>query len=252
VTQKLLITGSGGLVGGILRKTLSDTFELFGLDSRADMSSVSLFQADIRSPEQVEAVFARIPSLAYVVHLAGDARVDADWDSAFQVNIGGTENIYAAAHRHGIQRVVLASSNHVTGAYEGLPPVLHLKQNRQLITTRDPIRPDGFYGVSKAAAEAIARMYFELYGLPSVCLRIGTVLSHDDPTREARTASTWLSHRDLVQLVLRSLSANVRFGIYYGVSNNQGRFWDISDAERDLGYHPEDDASHYSASRKMN
>ena len=245
MTQKLLITGSEGLVGKILWKNLSDTFELFGLDSRADPSTATLFQADITIPEQVEAVFASIPSLAYVVHLAGDARVDAEWESAFHVNIGGTENVYAAARKHGIQRVVLASSNHVTGAYEGLPPVLHLKENRPLITTRDPIRPDGFYGVSKAAAEAIARMYFELYGLQSVCLRIGTVLRDDDPTREARTLSTWLSHRDLVQLVLRSLSADVKFGIYYGVSNNRRKFWDISEAERDLDYHPKDNASNY-------
>ena len=55
--------------------------------------------------------------------------------------------------------------------------------------------------------------------------------------------STWLSHRDLLQLVKCSLTADVEFGIYYGVSDNRKRFWDISNAERELGYRPQDDAS---------
>jgi glycogen synthase len=54
---------------------------------------------------------------------------------------------------------------------------------------------------------------------------------------------TWLSHRDLVQLVEKSLLSNIDFGVYYGVSNNKGRFWDISNAEDEIGYKPQDDAS---------
>jgi nucleoside-diphosphate-sugar epimerase len=207
------------------------------------MERGNIFEADITIPQQTEAVFERVFSLTYVIHLAGDPRVDAGWESALAVNIGGTKNVYAAAQQHGVKRIVFASSNHATGAYEGFPARLHTHQNPTLITTRDPIRPDGFYGVSKAAGEAIARMYFELHGLQSVCLRIGSVLKDDNPTRDPRTASTWLSHRDLIQLVRCSLTANVDFGIYYGVSNNTNRFWDISDAERDLGYHARDDAA---------
>lgn len=245
MTQKLLITGSGGLVGGILWKGLEDSYDLYGMDIHVDAAARRSYQADIREPAQVDAVFERIPDLKYVIHLAGDPRVDADWDSAFHNNIGGTKNIYAAAQRRGVKRVVYASSNHATGAYEGFPPSLHAQQRAGLISAYDPVRPDGFYGVSKIAGEAIARMYYELYGLQSVCLRIGSVVRGDDPTPVPRLKSTWLSHRDLVQLVKRSLQADVGFGIYYGVSNNRGRFWDISDAERDLGYHPQDDASQH-------
>ena len=86
-------------------------------------------------------------------------------------------------------------------------------------------------------------MYHELHGLESVCLRIGSVLKDDDPTKNARSQSTWLSHRDLVQLVKKSLLAEVKFAIYYGVSNNRKRFWDISNAMAEIGYQPEDDAS---------
>ncbi len=240
---KVLITGSHGLIGGILWKGLSAEYELYGLDNHADTSLESRFQADVTQAGQVESVLDRIQDLRYIIHLAGDPRVDADWQSAFNINIGGTANVYEQAKRHGVQRVVYASSNHVTGAYEGFPPSLHRRENVGMIKVSDPIRPDGFYGVSKAAGEATARMYYELYGLESICLRIGSVNKDDDPGANERTRSTWLSHRDLVQLVRRSLQADVKFGIYYGVSNNKKRFWDIADAERELGYHPEDDGS---------
>jgi nucleoside-diphosphate-sugar epimerase len=184
--------------------------------------------------------------MTYIVHLAGDPRMDADWESVYRNNIGGTKNIYEAARLHGVKRIVFASSNHTTGAYEGLPPNLHTKNNPNLITVKDPIRPDGFYGVSKAAGEAIARMYYDLYGLESICLRIGSVLKDDDPRKNPRYASTWLSHKDLVQLVTKCLLSNVKFGIYYGVSNNKKRFWDISNAESEINYQPEDDASRIS------
>jgi hypothetical protein len=113
-----------------------------------------------------------------------------------------------------------------------------------IVTLQDPIRPDSDYGTSKAFGEAVARQYHELYGIESVCLRIGTVLADDDPRKNKRFLKTWLSHDDLVQLVKKGISSeNVKFGIYYGVSNNKGRFWDISNAEQELDFHPQDDAS---------
>ncbi len=69
------------------------------------------------------------------------------------------------------------------------------------------------------------------------------MLANDDPTSNARLRKVWLSHRDLVQLVEKSLTANVNFGIYFGISNNKGAFWDITNARNELGYQPVDDAS---------
>ncbi|HUH96994.1 MAG TPA: NAD(P)-dependent oxidoreductase [Anaerolineales bacterium] len=243
VIPRLLITGCNGMIGRILWTKLEHEFDLYGLDISPSRQPARIFQADISKPEQLQAVFEGISPLTYVVHLAGDPRVEAEWDSVFVNNIGGTKNVYEAARRAGVQRILFASSNHATGSYEGFPPSLHTKQNPTLITTRDPIRPDGFYGASKAAGEAIARMYYEVFGLESICLRLGSVLREDDPGLNPRFESTWLSHRDLVQLVMKSLSAEVKFGIYYGVSANTKRFWDISDAGAELGYHPEDDAT---------
>jgi hypothetical protein len=80
-----------------------------------------------------------------------------------------------------------------------------------------------------------------------ICLRIGQVREDDDPSMDptGRARAIWISFRDTVQIVQRSLAADVRFGIYYGVSGNARRFWDISNAERELGYQPQDDAERF-------
>ncbi len=239
----LLITGCRGLIGNILWQDLGDDYELSGLDLASSGASTRIVQADITRPEQVLTAFQRMSPLSAVIHLAGDARMEADWDSVLTNNIHGTKNIYEAAHLSGVKRVIFASSNHVTGAYEGFPPDLYKADHPRQITTQDPICPDGFYGVSKAAGEALARLYYDRYGVESICLRIGSVIKGDDPRIDPRYSSTWLSHRDLVQLIRKSLTAKIGFGIYYGVSNNRRRFWDISTAGIELGYQPQDDAS---------
>ena len=240
----LLITGINGLIGSILRKGLDRAFDIYGLDCAGPFSD-RIFEANIREYDQIADVFRRIGPFEYLTHLAANPRADADWDSVLNDNIVGTRNVFEAAKEFGVRRVVFASSNHVTGAYEGFEPDqrLHEEHDPRLITIEDPIRPDGYYGVSKAFGEALARYYCARWGIEFVCLRIGSVLREDDPTVSKRFRKTWLSHRDLVQLVEKGLKSNLTFGIYYGVSNNKGAFWDISNARLELGYSPEDDAS---------
>ncbi len=243
---KLLITGAGGLIGEILMSQLADSFALWGLDRCPKPHDPCMLQADVSDFEQVQSAFQTIGSLQYVVHLAGDPNVETTWDSALKNNIHGTRNVFEAASHHGVGRVVFASSNHVTGAYEGNPPTLHRQTRRALIGVKDPVRPDGPYGISKVAGEAIARYYFDYHKLEAVCLRIGSVLESDDPTQHDRDAATWLSHNDLVQLIRLALLATDRFhgfGIYYGVSNNSKRFWDIANAQDELGFEPQDNAA---------
>jgi len=240
MTPKLLITGSQGLIGQILWPNLATDFDLYGIDICRTRSIDRVLRSDISNYEQVQAAFTKIRPLDYVVHLGADPRMDGDWQSILMNNIVGTRNVYEMARQSGVRRVIFASSNHVTGAYEGFPPSLHTQPNPRLITSQDPIRPDGYYGVSKATGEALARMYYELYGLESICLRIGYVLEDDNPFGNAHNQSVWLSHRDLIQLVKKSLLADIKFGIYYGVSDNRRRFWDISNTVEELGYQPED------------
>ena len=67
-------------------------------------------------------------------------------------------------------------------------------------TIRVVPRPDTRYGVSKVFGEALGRLYADKYGLSVACLRIGTFRTPDRPA-DARQLLTWISHRDMVQLV---------------------------------------------------
>lgn len=241
---RLLITGINGRIGMILRDALQKSHEVYGLDHVGPFSD-RVLPADVAEYSQVAQVVRQFSPLDAIVHLAGDPSVSASWESVLSANIIGTRNIFEASHEFQVRRVIFASSNHVTGAYEGFEPNLHLHLQPEppKISVQDPIRPDSDYGVSKAFGEAVARYYCARWGIEAICLRIGAVLAEDDPTQDPRLRKVWLSHRDLIQLVEKSLSTNVTFGIYYGVSKNKGAFWDITNARLELGYEPQDDAS---------
>lgn len=240
--MRVLITGINGNIGTTLHEALKNTYDVYGLDQEGEFSD-RVVSADISNYPELAGVIQKFSPLDAIIHLAGNPSPSASWEEVLQANIVGTRNVFEAAREFQVRRVVFASSNHVTGAYEGFGEDLHLhKQPEPLkISPYMPIRPDSDYGVSKACGEAIARYYCARFGVEAICLRIGAVLSDDDPTKSMHNRKIWLSHRDLIQLVEKSLTANVVFGIYYGVSNNRGRFWDISNARDELGFEPMDD-----------
>jgi nucleoside-diphosphate-sugar epimerase len=242
--MRLLITGINGLIGTVLRNALQPAHTIYGLDLEGEFSE-QVLSGDISDYQQTAHVVKQFLPLEAIIHLAGDPRVDASWESVLKANIIGTRNIFEAAREFQVPQVVFASSNHVTGAYHGFEPTLYkyTQPGPPMISTQDPIRPDSDYGLSKAFGEAVARYYFDRWGIKAICLRIGAVLKNDDPTTESQNRRIWLSHRDLVQLVEKSLASDVTFGIYYGISNNRDAFWDISNARADLGFAPEDDGA---------
>ena len=136
-------------------------------------------------------------------------------------------HLYEAARRHGVKRIVFASSNHVTGFY----------RQDEVIDARMPMRPDGHYGLSKAFGENLAQFYFDRYGLETVSLRIGS--SFPEP-KDRRMLATWLSYDDLERLVVSSLTAPVvGHSVVYGMSDNTVSWWDNTPA-RHIGYRPQD------------
>lgn len=240
---RLLITGINGMIGMVLRNALQDKHDVYGMDREGEFSE-RVLSGDIADYKQIAAIVQKFSPLDAIIHLAGNPNPAASWEDVLSANIIGTRNVFEAAREFQVRRVVYASSNHVTGAYEGFDPkYLHTQPDPPKITPQDPIRPDSDYGVSKAFGEAVARYYSSRWGVEAICLRIGAVLSDDDPTRDERNRKIWLSQRDLVQLVEKSLTANVVFGIYYGISNNKGAYWDITSARMELGFEPIDDGS---------
>jgi uronate dehydrogenase len=161
-----------------------------------------------------------------IVHFGG-VPVEGPWTPILQANIIGAYNLYEAARKQGVKRVVFASSNHVTGFY---------KQG-ETIDASFPPRPDGLYGLSKAFGEDIARLYFDRYGIETACIRIGS--SFPEP-RDRRMLATWLSYDDLHRLIVACLSTPVLgHSIVFGMSNNSVTWWDNRLA-RHVGYVPQD------------
>jgi uronate dehydrogenase len=246
----VILTGAGGLIGRVLRPGLGDAYVLRTID-RVPGPGVDLV-ADVRRVERMEKAFA---GAGAVVDLAANPSVDTSWTVVKDNNLAAAVGTLEAARRAGVARVVLASSNHVTGMYERDEPYASILAGRYMgldpevvprLRADSPMRPDGFYAVGKSAVEAAGRYYAEEHGLSVICLRIGTVNRGDRP-RNPREYATLLTHRDLVQLVRRCLEAprDLRFGVFYGVSRNTWRIWDIRDAASVLGYEPLDDAESF-------
>ena len=240
-SQRILITGSNGLIGSILWNHFSGTHELLGVDISSPNKHEGTINIDLSCYRQTLEVISNY-SPTYILHLAADSNHNVGLKSVWKNNVIATRNVYAAAGKCGVERLIFTSSNRVTIGYERLIQLLSKKIHIN-ITTRYPAWPLSFYGFSKLICERIARKHFVSTGLESIILRIGTVTKEDNPQKYRRFRSTWLSHRDLNQLFEKSISTPIQFGIYYGVSNNKTRFWDISNAKNELGYLPIDDAS---------
>ena len=87
-----------------------------------------------------------------VLHFGG-VSVERPFEEILGANICGVFHVYEAARRHGVKRVVFASSNHVIGFYKQDE---HLDANCQR-------RPDGYYGLSKSYGEDMASFYFDRF-----------------------------------------------------------------------------------------
>lgn len=227
---RVLLTGASGRMGEVLRPALAAHARILRITSRRELSTEhsneEFVRGDLADLDQALAILDGVDS---VVHLAGIPD-EAPFDQIVQGNIIATQNLYEAARRSGVKRVIFASTNHVVGYY---PATAEL-------TPDDPPRPDTFYGASKVFGEALARLYFDKWGIESVCLRIG---SFRDRPKDVRQLSTWLSHRDGVGLVLAALRAErVGCAVLFGISDNTRKWWDMSPAETLLGYRVQDNA----------
>jgi uronate dehydrogenase len=231
----ILITGAAGHVGTMLRQRLARPGRTLRLLDTAALTAGPGEEAITASVTDLDAMTAACQGAEAVIHLAGIAS-EAPWRQILEVNIDGTYAAFEAARQAGAGRVIFASSNHAVGF-----------SPRESFPVPDYAfpAPDSYYGVSKAAGEALAALYHHRYGMDTICIRI---LTCADRPPNVRALSTWLSPDDAGRLFEACLSApEPGFRVLYGVSANTRGGWVSLDEARALGYRPRDDAEAYAA-----
>jgi uronate dehydrogenase len=233
--KRLLLTGAAGNLGRELRPRLKAYCDTLRLSARGDTLGTAgpgeeLAPADLADKA---AVFAALEGVEAVVHMGG-VSTEQTWESILDGNIVGMVNLYEAARHHGVKRIVFASSNHVTGFY----------RQDEVVSPRDPVRPDGFYGLSKCFGENLAQLYWDRFGIETVSVRIGSSFA---APKDRRMLATWMSFDDTERLIVAALTAPVvGHSIVYGMSDNATTWWDNTPA-RHLGYRPQDSSEVFRA-----
>jgi uronate dehydrogenase len=238
--QRVLITGSAGVVGTLMRPRLRRSGRVLRLLDLAPQTASDAEEVVTGSVTDADAMAAACEGVDALIHLGGHSRENS-WEATLDVNINGTHTVLEAARAAGVGRVILASSNHAVGFREvtevtaagpgGLP------------ADSSP-RPDTYYGVSKAAIEALGSLYHSRFGMDVIAVRIGSCFDTPLPLGP-RGLITWLSPDDGARLFEACLAAPAPgYRLIWGVSDNTRRICSLAEAEA-LGYKSLDNAERY-------
>ncbi|SEO20782.1 NAD dependent epimerase/dehydratase family protein [Halogranum amylolyticum] len=272
MTMNVLLTGAFGRVGTAIIDHLADRDEYnFTYLNRSDREEYETFVADVSNYEEMRPAFDDQDA---VIHLAGYPETDGSWKQILENNIVGMYNTLEAAKDAGVPKFVFGSTNHVVGMYEvEFAPELYELDFDLTVDEDSPRRPDSYYGSSKSFDEDLGRYYVENYQSPEqfYALRICSVRheeydhpygdaehgvdegewERDSPEYEekvARMKGMWQSRRDLAHQVDCCLQDDdVEFDVFYGVSDNDRRWFDIEHAREVLGYDPQDNGEEWDA-----
>jgi uronate dehydrogenase len=234
--KRLLITGANGGLGTLCRNRLAHMADILRLSSNTDLGEAAAHEeimlCDLSDKDAVAEV---VKDCDGIVHMGGQS-IEAAWDVIRAANIDGVLNLYEGARKHGVKRILFASSVHAVGFHE----------QTTLLDANSPTRPDGLYGVSKVFGEAMARMYYDKFGIETACLRIGSCFP--EPA-DHRMLNSWLSPDDFIRLIERVFTIQ-RLGcpIIYGCSDNQAVWWDNREVAY-LGWKPQDSSEVFRAKK---
>src|SRR5215216_610280 len=151
----ILITGAAGGIGTRLRQLLKGVYpklRVSDVRAPADLGPDETFvPAELSDLAAVEKIVQGVDG---IVHLGGFS-VEGPWETILNSNIVGCYNLFEAARKAKVKRVIFATSNHAVGYYP----------RRRKIGIDEHVRPDSRYGVSKAFGEALGAMYAYKHGL---------------------------------------------------------------------------------------
>ncbi len=247
MSKRVLITGMSGLIGGILKDHLLEAggYELTALNRR-EVEGIRTVRADI---SDLDGILPAFEGQDVVVHLAAYLG-SQDWEGQHSGNVLGTYNVFEAARRAGVKRVIFASSGNAIRGFERTPPYSDIAAGnydrvpagyRKL--THYDVRPEALYGAAKVWGEALARHFSDDYDMSMICVRIGSVTRGNRP-RTMRENAIYLSHRDVATHLKACIDAadDLKFDIFFAVSNNRWNYRDLSHPLEVLGWEPQDSA----------
>lgn len=262
--QSILITGVHGLIGSYLHRYLSEKptlYEVYGLDRNRHRSD-RVHSNEVANIPESHFTLSDLSVLApleeafqdkdIVIHLAGDPKGDAPWESILKHNLEASYYLFEAAKRAGVKRVIYASSIQVSfGYFYNVEPYKSIRDGKfskvpesfDRIGILDPTWPVNLYGSSKVFGETLARMYSSTTDMSCICIRMGGVHSMDKvPKAVLPNACT---RNDMARLIEHCIQAphTINFEILYGLSNSDYRWVDIEHAEKVVGYTPKDTIS---------
>ncbi|MCX8277280.1 MAG: NAD(P)-dependent oxidoreductase [Dehalococcoidia bacterium] len=247
-SSKILVTGMSGLIGGLAGRKFAENNDVTAL-GRSEVEGFPTTVVDIG--DGIEGILPAVQGIDTVIHMAG-SRGDVPADTHIKANITGVSNLFEACRIAGVKRIVAASTGAVISGYEKDDPIKSLVHDpdfdmpspRPIVTVDDPIRPRDMYSVSKMFNENLGRMYSELHDISIICIRIGKV-EIDNVPLNARNASVWCSHRDILQMIDKAVNApeDLKYALVFACSDNPTRYRDIEHAKTVLGFVPQDSAA---------
>jgi uronate dehydrogenase len=233
-TRPVLLTGASGALGSMLAEHLAEGgWELVLTDIRPFPRALPP-RARFRTADLCDrtAIAELAAGCGAILHFGG-VSTERPFEEVLGPNISGLFHIFEAA-RLNEARVIFASSNHAIGFHERATP---LDDDCEL-------RPDTYYGLSKAYGELMGKLYWYKHGVESISIRIGSGFPR--PTTR-RMLSSWLSYPDLASLVEAGLRApDVGCDIVWGASDNSRSWW-RRDARQRIGWAPRDSADAHAA-----
>lgn len=227
--SRWLLTGANGRIGSHLRPYLRERVAHLVV---ADLECPSGIETNETGAafdlDDAESIRSLLEGCDGVVHLAGIPD-EAPFPDLLRINALGTYNLLEAMRLNGVTRLVNASSNRSTGFYP----------TTEILDDTTPPRPDGLYGASKVAVEAVTRLYADKFDFQVSNIRIG---SFEEAPTSPREAATWLSSADACRAFEAAMRTEERYCVFYAVSANKHRFWSLEPGRR-IGFYPQDDAS---------
>lgn len=258
--KSVVLTGAAGYVAGLMLPALRERYDLVLLDvktaNRAGEEVAGVQVVDLLDVDSFRRFFEGADA---VIHSGFKGTVDWRHTDYWKEsdNVRMCHNVFQVCVEAGVRRAVVMSSNHACDFYERLIWADRL----DFATTEMLPLSDNFYGWAKSTYEHLGFVFAtgKMNGgkaLENVHIRIGAPRenimdeqSADDLKQMHRELGAYLSARDLSQLVIKSIEAEdirdehgVPFQVFFGISGNTHRFWNIDNARRVVGYAPQDDS----------